>query len=68
MVPIYAVNPTGLDADPVMNKLINKPEIAPEILLGIYNTMKVTGRLEQLNGTKLGYFFNHNSYFKNMNK
>ena len=68
MVPIYAVNPTEVDADPVMDKLINKPEIAPEILVGIYNTMKTTNRLSQLKGTKLGYFFDHNSFFQSMKK
>jgi len=68
MVPVYAVRPEEVDADPVMDKLINKPEIAPEILLGIYNTMKVTDRLSQLDGTKLGYFFKNNSYFQSIKK
>jgi hypothetical protein len=68
MVPIYAVRADDVDADPVMDKLLNKPEIAPEILVGIYNTMKVTGRLDELNGTKLGYFFKNNTYFQSLNK
>jgi len=66
MIPVYAVNPNDLDSDPVMNKLIDKPEIAPDILAGIYNTMKTLGKLDELTNTKLGYFYNNSSYFQSI--
>ena len=54
----YEVNPKGIDNDPVMNKLLAKPEIGKDILESIKNTMKRKGTLQQLKGTKLGNYFN----------
>lgn len=59
----YEVNPNGIDEDPVMNKLLAKPTIAPDILLNIYNTMKRKGTLERLNGTRLGAFYKLNKQY-----
>jgi hypothetical protein len=57
-VPVYEVSPKGLDQDPVMNKLLDKPWVAKGLLRNIYNTMKRKGTLGSLRGTHLGNFFN----------
>lgn len=64
-VPEYAVNPKEIDDDPVMNKILNKPIIAMNILINIYNTMKRYNTLSGLKGTKLGNFYEKHPYFKN---
>lgn len=56
-VPVYEVDAQGLDQDPVMNKLLDKPWIAKGLLLNIYNTMSRKGTLGTLVGTRLGTFF-----------
>jgi hypothetical protein len=65
MIPIYSVDPTKIDQDPVMDKIINNPIIAFEILVNIRNTMKNKGTLQQLKGTKLGNLYENLPYFKN---
>ena len=55
--PIYGVDPSKIDNDPVMNKILAKPPIAFDILLNIYNTAKRDGSLSRLASTKLGRFF-----------
>ena len=62
--PVYTVNPQTIDDDVVMDKLLAKPNIAPVLLINIYNTMKRRNTLSKLHGTKLGLFYNTNSYFK----
>lgn len=61
----YVVDPDEIDDDIVMNKILEKPNIAINILINIYNTMKHYGTLSKLKGTKLGDFYNRNDYFKN---
>ena len=63
-VPIYSVDPSTIDNDPVMDKILSKPQIAIDILINIYNTMKRNGTLSQLKGTKLGNFYDNVPYFK----
>ena len=63
-VPVYAVDPKTIDADPVMNKILDKPGIAPDILTNIYQTMKRMDTLKQLRGTRLGHFYSSNPAFK----
>lgn len=63
-IPIYSVNSKTIDSDHVMNKILSKPIIAFDILVNIYNTMKRTGKLKDLRGTKIGNFFITNPYFK----
>ena len=65
-MPIYAVDPSKIDADPVMDKILAKPAIAAEILVNIYNTMKREGTLKGLRGTNLGSFYANNGYFKSL--
>jgi hypothetical protein len=64
----YEVDPSTIDQDPVMDKILMKPKIAIFILVNIYNTMKRKGSLSQLQGTKLGRFFavNKDYFEKNM--
>jgi hypothetical protein len=65
-VPIYEVDPTTIDNDPVMNKILAKPIIAADILINIYNTAKRKNTLQKLKGTKLGHLFANAPYFKNL--
>lgn len=65
-VPVYEVNPETIDIDPVMDKILMKPQIAALILVNIYNTMKRKGTLGDLTKTKLGRFYSvNNDYFEN---
>jgi hypothetical protein len=61
-VPYYSVDPSTIDNDPVMNKILEKPSIAFDILLNIYRTMKNKGTLGSLTGTRLGHYFS--AYFE----
>lgn len=63
-VPVYSVDPSTIDNDVVMDKILSKPIIGIDILVNIYNTMKREGTLSGLQGTKLGNFYANNSYFK----
>lgn len=65
-IPTYAVIPEGIDNDIVMNKILDNPVIAIDILLNIYETMKKNGTIDKLVGTKLGRFYQ--AYFEKMNK
>lgn len=56
-IPVYEVNPNGLDKDPIMNKVLDNPMIALDILINIYNTMKRNNKLSGLQGTRLGHFY-----------
>ena len=56
-VPVYAVDPSKIDKDPVMTKILNKPIIAWSLLINIYNTAKRKGKLNELKGTRIYTFF-----------
>ena len=56
---------TLIDDDIVMNKVLDNPNIALDILDNIYNTMKRNGTLPSLQGTRLGYYFTTNKIFIN---
>jgi hypothetical protein len=56
-IPLYAVDPKVIDDDIVMNKLLEKPTLAIDILINIYNNMKRMGMLDELNNTKIGKYF-----------
>jgi len=56
-IPIYAVDPKTIDSDPVMNRLLAKPYVAPQLLKNIYVTMTRRGEMGKLKGTKLYAFF-----------
>ena len=64
-IPEYVVNPETIDDDIVMHKILDKPSIATNILINIYNTMKRYGTLSKLEGTRLGHFYQHNPFFRN---
>lgn len=63
-VPSYAVNPETIDNDRVMDLLLQKPYIAIDILINIFNTMKRQGTLDLLRNTKLGRYYAMNPYFR----
>jgi hypothetical protein len=67
MNPVYAVDSKTIDDDEVMNKILQKPRIANDILKNIYLTMSRNGTINQLNDTKLGKFFESNkNFFSNL--
>ena len=49
-------DPTDIDNDIVMNKLLDRTYIYPELFPNIYLTMKEAGTLNQLDGSKLGEY------------
>ena len=53
----YAVDPGTIDQDIVMNKILEKPRIAMNLLLNIKNTMIRLGQFNRLLGTRLGAFY-----------
>ena len=65
MTPVYSVDPRTIDTDAVMNKILMKPAIAKDVLIGIYKTTKARGQLNQLKNTNLGKFFGLNKHIFN---
>lgn len=55
--PMYAVDPAKIDSDPVMDKILQRPWIAANVLINIKNTMMRNGNFGRLAGTKLGKFY-----------
>lgn len=65
----YEVDPNKIDDDILMDKILLKPDIALDLLINIYNTMKRKNTLKDLINTKLGKFFMANAvYFETMNR
>jgi hypothetical protein len=56
-IPLYAVDPKTIDRDVVMNKILDNPKIARQLLLNIKNTMMRQGTFHDLKGTRLGNFY-----------
>lgn len=57
--PIYKIHPERiptLDQDPLMNKILDKPELAYDMLFGIFETMRADKTLHLLDQTRLGQF------------
>lgn len=52
----------NLDQDPVLNKLMQFPYIAQDLLIRIYYTMQKNGQLPMLRGTNIGRFYNTLGY------
>jgi hypothetical protein len=63
-VPIYSVDPATIDRDPVMNKILQEPWIAMDILVNIYNNTLNRGDMTKLHGTKLFQFFQNPEFVK----
>lgn len=57
---IYHININTIDSDKLLNKLINKPYIAPKVIIGLYKSLKESNNLEKISGTKLGKFYKKN--------
>lgn len=65
-VPVYGIkDPKNLDNDPVMQRLLSRPMLAPDVLVNIFNTHTRMGKMKDLLGTNLYKFFKSN-YFKQM--
>lgn len=47
----------AIDQDPVMNRLLDRPDIAPLLLRGIRASLEHRGQLARLKGTRLGRFY-----------
>ena len=60
MQPLYYIpNDVAVDADPVMLRLLNRPNMALDLLMNIYSNMVKIGRIGELAGTKLGTFYDN---------
>lgn len=59
-IPVFGVDAETIDNDIVMNKILQKPIIALDVLINIYNTHKRTQTLNELTNTNLGIFFANN--------
>jgi hypothetical protein len=60
------LDPSAIDDDPVMNKLLDNPRIAVQLLTNIKNTMTRRGTLASLAGTRLGAFYGLGGGFGNL--
>jgi len=59
---IFKISPEqakNLDSDPVMNKILNKPEIAMDLLEQIYLNMHAEGTLGLIRDTRLARFYQY---------
>lgn len=56
-IPIYGVNANTIDSDIVMNKILDEPWIAIDVLVNIYNNAKNMNTLEKLRDTRIYRFF-----------
>ena len=68
-MPVYNITDDQiktLNTDIVVNKVLDNPQIALDILVNIYSNMKSQNRLNKLKGTKLLRFFNTTAIFKNL--
>ena len=63
-IPEYSVDPLVIDKDVLMDKILEDPNVAFNILTNIYNTMKRKETLKYLKGTKLGNFYDSHPFFK----
>ena len=63
-IPVCNVDPSTIDDDPVMDRMIANPKAAAGTLINICNTAKRQGT--DISGTKLGAVCNQ--YFQNMQK
>ena len=61
--PEFAVDPKTINDDPVMNKILQKPSIALDILVNIFNTSLRKKNLDSLKNTKLWNFYSQYPYF-----
>lgn len=60
------VDKNTLDKDEVMNRILDRPEIAPVVLINIYQNLVLNKQLETIKGTRL-YDFYMSNRFKMLN-
>ncbi len=56
-IPVYGIDPKTVDNDRVMDLALQKPSIAMDIFVNIYNNALNDGSLDSLRGTKVYAFF-----------
>lgn len=66
-IPVMAVDYKTIDSDPVMNKILDNPSIAIDILSIIFNSMNNHGTLKNLKGTRLNRYYELNGYYEKFN-
>ena len=54
---VYDVDPATLDQDPVMNKILDKPHIAGQLLYRLFKQLKARNELSKIQNTRLGRFY-----------
>lgn len=57
LIYLEVKDPRAIDADPVMNMLLQNPRVSADILANIQSTMRAKGTLASLRGTRLGRFY-----------
>jgi hypothetical protein len=63
-IPVYGVDASTIDNDEIMNKILEQPWIAMNILVNIYNNAIRNGEIQKLENTKLGMFFKRSDFQK----
>lgn len=63
-IPVCTVNPSSIDNDPVMDRMLQNPTAAATTLVNICNTAR--NSQQDLSGTKIGAFCDR--YFNNLQK
>jgi len=58
---IYDVDPSTIDQDPVMNKILDKPEIAAQLLYRLFRQLKKRNELQKIQNTRLGRYYIYQS-------
>lgn len=55
--PVYDIDTDTVVGDAVLNKLLDRPHVGMDILKGIYDSLKISGRYDKIKGTRLGKFY-----------
>jgi hypothetical protein len=58
---VYDINTSSIDNDIIISYLVEKPYIAPNVLIGLYKVIKQKNELSKISETILGKFYIKNS-------
>lgn len=59
--PVYNIDINNIDNDIIISYLVEKPYIAPRVLIGLYKSIKQKNELQKISQTHLGKFYQQNS-------
>tara|TARA_B110000211_G_scaffold230145_1_gene289106 strand:- start:635 stop:1252 length:618 start_codon:yes stop_codon:yes gene_type:complete len=59
--PVYDIDINNIDNDIVIKYLVEKPYIAPRVLIGLYKSIKKKNAISKISDTNLGNFYVKNS-------